>query len=207
VAIPLVFVDATVIFSRTHRDWLLAARTVTAGGMFALQSSEDVLNEALARLRDANPRWDGGVFAKVRRNVYDVFDDVLSEFPGDVDWPGIDDGDIHVHAAALHGGASMLLTSDNGLLSLADLPDVPYEPVSPDEFFTLVDDSNQRAVREMVQLQLAYYETRGEKAELAERLRRANCPTFAYRIEERISEVAGTRAHRAFLAQRRASED
>ncbi len=205
-SVARVFVDATVLFSRTHRDWLLHARVVTAGDVFSIQTSEDVLVEALARLRDNNPRWDGGALTRVRTAVHEVFDEVLTDFPGDVAWPGTDDGDLHVHAAAVHAGSTMLLTSDSGLLALRGLADgVPYEPIHPDEFFCLLDDSNERQVQEMTRRQLAHYAARNQPAELADRLRRAQCPHFADRVEERIAQLAGPRAHRRFLQQKRSA--
>lgn len=201
-SVARVFVDATVLVSRTQRDWLFHARVVTQGGMFSLQTSDDVLNEALARLRDRNPRWDGGVFTQVRRNVFAVFDEVLTDFPGDVDFPGTDDGDVHVHAAALAAESTMLLTSDKGFLELRDTADLglPYEPIDPDSFFVLLDDSSQRQTKEMVQSQINFWTARGDKPDLAERLRRADCPAFADRVEERIAQIAGPRALRLHQA-------
>lgn len=199
-----VFVDATVLLSRTQRDWLFHARVVTKGSMFSLQTSEDVLNETLARLRDRNPRWDGGVFSQIRKNVWDVFDEVLTDFRGDVEFPGEDTGGVHVHAAALSADSTMLLTADAGFLKLRELADhrMPYEPLEPDSFFVLLDDSSPRQTLEMVQRQINFRAARDEKPDLANRLRRAQCPLFAERVEERIAQLAGPRALRVFLASR-----
>lgn len=202
-----VFVDATVLMSRTQRDWLFHARVVTEGRMFSLQTSEDVLAETLAKLRDKNPHWDGGQITQVRKSVFEVFDNVLDDFPGGLAFPGADEGDTHVHAAAVHAGATMLLTSDSDFLDLRDSDDprIAYEPIDPDSFFVLLDDAGQAHVREMTQRQINYYSARSKKPELVDKLRRAGCPGFAERVEERIAQNAGPRAVRLLQAARAAN--
>lgn len=55
-----VFVDANILFSKTLMDRTFFLREHT-GDMFQLHSTEDVIAEALARLRDKNPRLSGGL--------------------------------------------------------------------------------------------------------------------------------------------------
>lgn len=188
---PRVFVDATCIFSRTERDWLFALRRVTEGRMFHIVTSEDVLAEALAKLRDRNPLWDGGQISSIRKNVIHMFDEVLDDFPGDIPFPGVDVGDTHVHAAAIHAGATMVVTSDTGFLQLdeAIADELPYEAICADALFLLIDDSSPGAVREAAQLQINHYESKGESAKLVPHLEKAGCPLFAERVHDRIKQL------------------
>lgn len=193
---PKVFVDATCIFSKTKRDWLFALTTVSEERMFHLATSEDVLAEAMARLRDKNPSWDGGRVSSIRRNVHAVFDEVLDDFPGDVPFPGQDQGDQHVHAAAVHSGASMLLTDDTGFFDMGDSisDQLSYEVVSPDSLFLLVDDSSPVTVRAAAQMQIYHYESKAQTPALVAHLERAGCPEFAQRVQQRIIQLSSNNA-------------
>lgn len=195
-----VFVDANVIYSRTLRDWLMHARVVTAGNMFTLVTSEDVLNETLARLRDDNATWDGAQISNIRNRVHHVFDEVVEDFPGDVEFPGKDSGDSHVHAAAISVQATMLLCRDRGFFECSD--SLPYEPITPDDFFVLLDDAASSPVPEMVKSQLLYWSSRGQIVKLDEKLIHAGCPGFAERVAFRTAELAGPQAVRKFQAMR-----
>lgn len=195
-----VFVDADVLFSRTLRDWLFHAVDVTHGGVFAAHTSEDVLNEALARLRDQNPTWDGAQIARIRAAVRTQFDEIVEDFDGSVPFPGSDPHDRHVHAAAMATGATMLLTNDGGFFDCAD--QLVYEPIRPDDFFVLLDDSVPHLVAEMTIRQVMYWEKRHGSPKLSERLRAAGCPGFAARVEAKIAGLAGPRAARRYAASR-----
>lgn len=197
-----VFVDASPLFSRTTRDWLFHARQVTRGQMFTIATSEDIIAETVARLRDEHPEWNGSRTGGLRGVIVDVFDTVVVEFDGSLPFPGKDQGDQHVHAAAVAMNATMLLTDDRGFHDLpeedADL--LPYEPFTPDDFFILLDDSQPKFVREMTQRQINFWVNRGVAPNLEQHLRKAGCPQFAARVASHIADLGGKSARRRYDA-------
>lgn len=140
----LVFLDANVIFSRVLRDWVLMLCASTRGEIFTLATSEDVLAEAVARLRDRYPAAPSGLVENLRDKVRDYVDEMVTGYPGgEVAWIA-DEGDWHVHHAALHCGAQILLTQDAGFAS----DETPYEAQSCDQLFCRIDDAAPAAVCE-----------------------------------------------------------
>lgn len=178
-----VFVDADILFSRTLRDWLFLLRNAHGGGAFTVGSSEDVIAELLARYRDKYPKTDGAAIASLRQAVLDNLDELVEDYAV-ADWmlEG-DPGDGHVRAAAVQSGFTMLLTCDKVLLSDDDRFDhICYEPIHPDDFLVLLDDSSPARVRAVTEQQFKYFMGRNGQADLPAALRRAGCPSFAARI-------------------------
>ena len=132
--------------------------------MFLLFTTEDVIAETISKLRDNHPRWDGGQTSSIRASIIEVFDELIEDFDGSVEYLGADPNDFHVHAAALSGEVDMLLTCDNGLLNRPNADDLAYEAFHPDDFFVLASDSAPLQVRDAVLEQLRFYiEKRGPK--------------------------------------------
>jgi predicted nucleic acid-binding protein len=173
--------------------------------MFLLYTSEDVIAETISKLRDNNPRWDGGQTTRVRSAIIEVVDELVEDFDGSVDYQGSDPDDFHVHAAALSAKADILLTCDNGLLNQPNADDLAYEAFNPDDFFVLVNDSAPLNVREAVNEQLRYYVRKyGErKSRLVDSLIVANAPLFADVVRTHLMDLAGalTRRERRKLAR------
>lgn len=187
-----VFVDADVLVSKTLRDWVCLLRQKTVS-TFQLHSTEDVLAEALSKVRDHNPRFEGGVIAQMADGIRGVLDEMVRDFPSDTPYPGVDEGDYHVHAAAVASGADILLTCDTGLLVMEGSDEFDYEAYHPDDFFVLVDDSDEEAVKTVIREQLAYWMKRrdGGDAGLVEALVSAGCPNFAARVELHLKTLSG----------------
>jgi len=187
-----VFVDADVLYSACLRNWLFQLR-VSTRSMFLLFTSEDVIAETLSRLRDNHPRWDGGQTTRIRAAIIEVFDDVVLDFDGSVEYQGSDPNDFHVHAAALAAGADILLTCDNGLLHQPNADELSYEAFHPDDFFVLVDDSAPLNVREATMAQLRYYvEKYGEKnSRVVDSLIAAKCPMFGDVVRVHLIDLSG----------------
>ncbi|RFA10758.1 hypothetical protein B7R54_17275 [Subtercola boreus] len=190
-----VFLDSNVLASRTVRDWILLCRLRT-GDMFQLHTSLDVLAETIRVARRQHPRADGGVISEIDRKIRAVLDEIIEDFPGDVDFVGSDEHDQHVNAAATHARSDILVTDNVRDFGEAKL--LPYDVYSADAFLCLVDDGNSAAVRGVIREQGSYWqacerEGRATKG-LEEALRRAGCPDFADRVREHRCEPLGAQA-------------
>lgn len=175
---PIAFVDANVLFSKTLCDWLFLLRDETQGGLFRLFSSEDSITETMYHLRRKSPTGDGSVTARRNALVREYLDDIIAEFSGEVDFPGADKNDHHVHAAALAAQARYLISDDGGFADI-DPDDLPYEVHTVDSFLMLVAENVPSAVDAVIARQRVYFEKRKNAKPLADALRDAGCPLFA----------------------------
>lgn len=187
-----VFVDADVLFSRTLRDWLFLLRNETGGGMFTVGSTEDVLAEVVARYRDRHPSAAGGLISKMRASFVTNLDEVIDSYDVAPWMLEGDAGDAHVRAACVGGSFDMLLTADKVLLRDAEAyPQVGYEPIHPDDFFVLADDSAPRQVRAVTKKQCEHFMNVRGQADLTGALRNAGCPNFAERVNGHLHTLLG----------------
>ncbi len=187
-----VFVDANVLVSKTTRDWLLLVHAVLEG-MFQLHTTEDVFAEVFRTIRKKNPRLDGGAITRIRHQLVTSFDELIEDFDGSTPFPGRDEGDIHVHAAAVASKAHIVLSSDNGFTDID--PDLlPYEVFKPDEFFMLIQSSAPNAVREVTSLQVQYWQKKKGSKTLVQALIDARCPVFAAAVEEHLRVLSGLKS-------------
>lgn len=195
--VDLVFVDANVLYSRTLRDWTLML------GMecrrFAVISSRDCLVEAIANIREKNPRATGGTINRIHELIARSLHDLITDYPGGpID--GIpDEKDWHVVRAATAAQAKLLVTANvKHFAPIADL--LPFDLYSPDDLFDLMWDNDPAAVEEVTKKQIRFWKTEGERyaAEgkpapkgLAEALRGAGATGFASTIEQVVRKLAG----------------
>ncbi len=103
------------------------------------------------------------------------------DFAIDGSYRGSDEGDQHVHAAAIACQADVLVTCNVADFEW-DEATSPYEVMHPDDFLVLVDDSSPRLVADVVAVQCAYWVKRDGEADLPQRLEKAECPQFAERV-------------------------
>ena len=191
--IPVVFLDANILYSRTLCDWIFMLR-IEASGMVRLFSSADVLDEVAYNLRRALPRAGGAVIQRKRDHMREFLDDVIVDFAGDIPFGGDDHHDAHVHSAAVASGASYLVTDDRGFRALG-VDDAPYEAHTADSFLCLVAENSPHAVQAVIVRQLGYSASRPEpRKPLAEALRDAGCPEFASRVEEALRAISEGRS-------------
>lgn len=153
--------------------------------------TEDVVAEAVARWRDRRPTAQGAVTARMAQNLRTLCT-VQEDYDPSIEWPGSDDGDRHVHAAAVACGAGYLVTGDRGF---HDLPDsakasLPYSIYGPDEFLVLVAAQSPGRFREAVRANLRYYSSKGERMSAA--LVVAGCPRFSQRVALELKVLAGS---------------
>lgn len=190
--IQRVFVDANVLYSKTLRDWIFLLKLAGNGNMFQLHCTEDVLDEALYHLRRDHPEWKGQQIANIRRNIVGALDEIVTDFDPSMDFPGSDENDRHVQAAAVASGAHILVTADKNLRSMADIDSLDYEIYSPDEFFVHVDDSSSRLVLRVTEEQREYWSKRNSPGLIAA-LKSADCPEFAHRVNQHLRTLSGAK--------------
>lgn len=80
-----VFLDSNILASRTLRDWVLLCRLRT-GDMFQLHTTLDVIAETIRAVRSQHPQADGGVITEIDRKIREVVDELIDDFPGDVEF-------------------------------------------------------------------------------------------------------------------------
>ncbi|MFB1427003.1 MAG: hypothetical protein DI613_17740 [Kocuria rhizophila] len=184
-----VLVDANVLVSRTTLDWLHFLREFNEG-MFQLHITQDIQAEAIRALRRIHPRREGGAIRDRVEKISEVMDEMVDDFPGTLPFTGEDEGDYHVHAAAVAGRADLVLTF-NAATDLTTTPDEEhYDVITPDDFFVLVTDSNPRCLLPIVRAQFRYWSTKPGHAQLDEALHRAGCPEFAQRVRQALGRLA-----------------
>lgn len=187
----MVFLDANILYSRVLRDWFCNA--YLSGGAtrpFEVRFSEDVLAEVLHSLRRSHPDWDGGRIARVRESLLKVFPGaVVRDYKVDGTWPGADEHDGHVHAAAVTCAAGYLVTNDKGF-HCPDIVDLlPYEVHTADSFLTMFDEYFPQLCFEAVQRQFDYHRSRSSDFDLGKGLRDAGAPQFAKRVISHIRRL------------------
>ncbi|CAN7220145.1 hypothetical protein LJR044_003158 [Microbacterium foliorum] len=205
--VPLVFVDADVLYSTTLRGWLfnLAHGKSLNVPSFELVVTEDVIAETVAKWRDGHPTAPGGVLTTLSNNLRTLCT-VLEDYDCEMDFPGDDDGDIHVFAAAVTAKVGYLVTKDNGF---HDLPsevkdELEFEIYHPDDFFLLVDAQNHSNVLEATRENMRHHLSRGQDdLGMVEMLRRNECPKFADIVEQHLIVLTGTAAITANAARAR----
>lgn len=151
--------------------------------MYTVGSSEDVIADTVTRYRDKYPQLSGGHILRLRTRLVDQLDEMVEDYEVREWMLATDEGDGHVRAAATDGQFHKLLTSDAGILSDGDLfPRVTYEPIGPDDFLVLIDDSAPELVGSVTQEQIAYFMERDGQVDLPAQLNDAACPAFAERV-------------------------
>lgn len=158
--------------------------------MYVIACSRDVVIETLNTLRNQNPSWPGGHTTELMNAFFDALD-MVDDFDASIEYGGTDPDDRHVHAAAVASGAGFLITDDKGFARMAS-DETPYEVISADDFFVLVDDSHPHLIAEATRNQIEYWLSRKQKALLADHLIKAGCPMFAERIAGHVRVIPGT---------------
>lgn len=189
-----VFVDSNVLGSKTQYDWLFLLRQRSS--MFALVTSDDVLDEAHRVWRRKHQTAGGEMRKRHDRLFRENFDEVLDEWDGGEASALRDLDDTHVHNAACHARVDIVLT--NNVADFGDPNALPYDLYAPDEFFELVSENSRQGVQAVVLEQARYWAGRlkqdGKKRSLSEALINAGCPRFASSVEQHLRLLTGERS-------------
>jgi predicted nucleic acid-binding protein len=186
-----VLVDSNVFYSRTLRDWVGLLYTLRDDPVFQVFWTEDILAEVIYHLRRDHPDWDGARISSVRDKIARTFEvGRVVDFVVDGSYQGTDPHDAHVHAAAIACFAHVVLTCNTDDFGAALERDaLPYEVMSPDGFFTLIDDLAPDVVAEAAHDDAKYWFARTGQANPPERLRAAGAPDFAERVRRHLTGV------------------
>lgn len=166
------------LFSRTLRDWIALLYLRSGRTLFEVMWTDDIMVEFQYHLRKKFPHLDDAQCGGVRRNLEETFAsghvqgytiDPRGRYP--------DIGDAHVHCAAIHAHADILLTNDTR--GFVESDELPYEIYNCDDFLTLLDDSAPHVVRAVIVEQLRLFHRKGMNTSLPKRLRSADAPNFA----------------------------
>lgn len=188
--VPIVFVDANVLYSKTLRDWLFLLRRETCGELFTVASSNDVIAEVLYRLRKNNSDGPGHLTGSVKETIEASLDELVRDFPAGMVFPGDDTHDTHVYAASITCGAAYLVTDDAGFHDASD--ELPYEVHSADSFFQLIAENVPQSVDNVIREQLVYYRSRSGSKMLSEALISADCLTFAEIVHQHLQAMSAS---------------
>ncbi|MFB2586764.1 PIN domain-containing protein [Herbiconiux liukaitaii] len=186
--VPVVFVDANVLYSKTLRDWLFLLRKETCGDMFTVASSNDVIAEVLYWIRKNNSGGPGHLTGNAKELIEASLDELVRDFPAGMVFPGDDTHDTHVYAASITCGATYLVTDDAGFHDVSD--ELPYEVHSADSFLQLIAENVPQAVDNVIRTQIAYYANRSGSKTLSEALVSAHCPTFAGIVRRHLQAMS-----------------
>ncbi|PPF77074.1 hypothetical protein C5B96_15970 [Subtercola sp. Z020] len=133
------------------------------------------------------------MISEIDRKIRTVVDELVNDFPGDVDFAGSDEHDRHVNAAATHARADILVTDNTRDFGDPDL--LPYDLYPADAFLCLIDDGAPACVRLVTREQNSYWQERRSvgrvTTSLLDALRRAGCPHFASRVDRHLRAPSG----------------
>lgn len=131
--------------------------------------------------------------ARIQEHLYRSLDDVIDDFPGNIDFPGVDRHDHHVHSAAMGIDARYLITNDAGFGDI-DPDKLPYEVHSADSFFMLIAENMPAAIDAVITRQLAYYYQRGTVEPLDKKLEKVQCQQFAECVRSHVQQMANAQS-------------
>lgn len=188
-----VFVDSNVLGSKTQYDWVFLLRR-ELNTTFSLYTSDDVLDEAHRVWRRNKPEAGGNMRTQREKLFRTNFTEISSDWAG-MAAPVIDIDDSHVHNAAVHLRADILLT--NNVNDFEDPDNLPYDLYTPDEFFCLIYKNSPEAVRLVAAEQVDYWLKRqkvnpsAKPKKLSEALTAAGCPEFGQIVKECLFLMSG----------------
>lgn len=173
------FFDANIWVSRTLTDWVCLVGLEKSPGIYDILWSEDVFAEALNNLREMNRAHSSNALENRFQRLRDSAPRGKVEGFEILDRSHPDTGDWHVINAALHGGATYLVTNDSGFTRIPDPDSYPFEIHTADSFFMLVADSAPELIRDVTVAQHEYWSAKNVSFNLARQLDNAGTPMFA----------------------------
>lgn len=171
--------DANILASKTLTDWLFFLRLANLD-LFCLRTSEDVLAETVRVMRRINPRLPGGVMTtRLGQIRHFLVDGLVEDFSDSIPFSGNDEGDYHVHAAAVEDEVDIVLTQNRSTDLTTNPARESYEIVAADPFFVWVASSNPECLPPIIARQIEYWNDNSNAELLRRHLESAGCPNFA----------------------------
>lgn len=133
-----VLLDTNILMSKTLRDWILLLALESKYEFFTPHVSSGIMDEFGYHVRRANPSIHDANIETWKRQILQSCESQITGFQVEsiADFP--DKNDLHVHAAAQHGGMHALVTDDRKLLNYASTERgeevQSYETLSADDF-------------------------------------------------------------------------
>lgn len=133
-----VLLDTNILMSKTLRDWILLLAVKSEYEFFTPHVSSGIMDEFGYHVRRANPAISDVVLENWKQQIIRSCISCISGFPVEAPVSFPDTDDLHVHAAAQHGGMHALVTDDRKLLNYASTERgeevQSYETLSADDF-------------------------------------------------------------------------
>lgn len=133
-----VLLDTNILMSKTLRDWIFLLAQESDYRLFTPYVSTGIMDEYGYHTRQRNPTINDAVIQTWKHQITDSCLSIIKNFPVDKPKEYPDTHDLHVHAAAQHGGMHALVTNDHELLDYASTDEAQdiqnYETLSADDF-------------------------------------------------------------------------
>ena len=133
-----VLLDTNILMSKTLRDWILLLTKESDYRFFAPYVSTRIMDEFGYHTRRKDPMIHDAKIEKWKQQILTSCKSLNAGFPVEPVAGFPDINDLHVHAAAQHGGMHALVTDDRKLLDYASTEEAQniqnYETLSADDF-------------------------------------------------------------------------
>lgn len=180
-----VLLDTNILMSKTLRDWILKLALESNYEFFTPHVSSGIMDEFGYRVRRKKPLMDDASIETWKEQILQSCESRIAGFQVEsiADFP--DKDDLHVHAAAQHGGMHALVSNDRKLLDYAATAQgeevQSYETLSADDFLMQLTEYAPTRLFAMVCLsQESYARSKGyTDTDIPRALERAGAGQFA----------------------------
>lgn len=180
-----VLLDTNILMSKTLRDWILKLALESNYEFFTPHVSSGIMDEFGYRVRRKKPLMDDASIETWKEQILQSCESRIAGFQVEsiADFP--DKDDLHVHAAAQHGGMHALVTNDRKLLDYASTEEAQniqnYETLSADDFLMqFTEYAHPSLFAEVYLSQESYAHSKGfTETDIPRALERAGAGQFA----------------------------
>ncbi|OHP55260.1 PIN domain-containing protein [Rothia sp. HMSC061D12] len=180
-----VLLDTNILMSKTLRDWILLLALESKYEFFTPHVSSGIMDEFGYHVRRDNPSMNDAKIETWKQQILQSCESQIAGFQVEsiADFP--DENDLHVHAAAQHGGMHALVTDDRKLLNYASTERgeevQSYETLSADDFLMqLTEYAPTRLFAAVCLSQESYARSKGcTEIDIPRALERAGAGQFA----------------------------
>lgn len=180
-----VLLDTNILMSKTLRDWVLLLAQESNYKFFTPYVSTGIMDEFGYHARRRNPMINDAAIQTWKHQITDSCVSIIKDFPVSKPKGYPDTNDLHVHAAAQHGGMHALVTNDHELLDYASTEEAQdiqnYETLSADDFLMqLTKYAHPSLFAQVYLVQESYARSKGfTEIDIPRSLERAGAGQFA----------------------------